>query len=69
MVVVCKSDIGCIYRSQSGFCRRRVCELSGNPPVCIFLTRGRKEQPVYLDGKVYVQEEEEEEILEVQMKQ
>ena len=69
MVVICKSDIGCVYRSQLGFCKRRVCELGGNPPVCVFLTRGRPEQPVYLDGKRYVQEEKEEETLKVQMKQ
>lgn len=60
MMVSC--DLSCPYRSQNGFCRRRVLAIRGG--ICQFfdkLQRGITEQPLYFENIDYSKQEEEEE--------
>lgn len=60
MMVSC--DLFCPYRSQNGFCRRRVLAIRGG--ICQFfdkLQKGITEQPLYFDNIDYSKQEEEEE--------
>lgn len=57
MMVSC--DLSCPYRSQNGFCRRRVLAIRGG--ICQFfdkLQRGITEQPLYFENIDYSKQEE-----------
>ena len=59
MMVSC--DLSCPYKSQNGFCRRRVLAIRGG--ICQFfdkLKRGITEQPLYFENINYTKQEEEE---------
>ena len=60
MMVSC--DLSCPYKSQNGFCRRRVLAIRGG--ICQFfdkLQKGITEQPLYFENIDYSKQEEEEE--------
>ena len=56
MIVICDINM-CPYRSNSGFCRRRVINLKQG--VCQFISKGIKEEPLYFDNVDYRPKESE----------